>query len=340
MLRRSAVMNGASGRLPRGAGIVMKSKRALGALALALAAPASQTVADEGGVSFWLPGQFGSLAAIPGTPGWAFSVIYLHPFSQVGAGEGLPRGGRIDLGVQGSGDLLVLGPSYTFKNQVLGGNLTASLFGVGGRTSGSVSESLTEPGGETISGHRSESLTAVGDLIPQVTLAWNQGVNNFMTYVSGDIPVGAYDPNRLVNLGLGHAAVDAGGGYTYLNPKNGHEFSAVTGFTYNFENPHTHYKNGIDWHFDWGASQFLSERVHIGLVGYWYQQITGDSGAGAKLGSFESRVGGVGLQVGYFFPASSMQGYVNLKGYSEFAAQNRPEGWNIWLSIALSPKSK
>ena len=32
-----------------------------------------------------------------------------------------------------------------------------------------------------------------------------------------------------------------------------------------------------------------------------------------------------------------MQGYVNLKGYKEFAAENRPEGWNVWLSFAVSP---
>jgi len=26
--------------------------------------------ADEGGVGFWLPGQLGTLAAVPQTPGW------------------------------------------------------------------------------------------------------------------------------------------------------------------------------------------------------------------------------------------------------------------------------
>lgn len=191
-----------------------------------------------------------------------------------------------------------------------------------------------------VSGHRRESLTAIGDLIPLFSLAWNQGVHNFSTYLTGDIPIGSYDPSRLVNLGIGHAAIDAGGGYTYLNQKNGRELSAITGFTYNFENPDTHYKNGIDWHLDWGASQFLSERVHVGVVGYWFQQITGDSGAGAKLGSFESRVGGIGPQAGYFFPVGGMHGYANVKGYWDFAAQNRAEGWNVWLAFALSPASK
>ena len=34
--------------------------------------------ADEGGISFWLPGQFGSLAAAPAQPGWSAASIYYH----------------------------------------------------------------------------------------------------------------------------------------------------------------------------------------------------------------------------------------------------------------------
>ena len=82
-----------------------------------------------------------------------------------------------------------------------------------------------------------------------------------MTYVQGNIPVGDYDPNRLANIGLGHVAIDSGGGYTYFNPATGHEFSAVAGFTYNFKNPDLQYRNGIDFHIDWGASQFLSKQL-------------------------------------------------------------------------------
>jgi hypothetical protein len=49
-----------------------------------------------------------------------------------------------------------------------------------------------------------------------------------MTYLTGNIPVGTYDAKRLANLGLGQGAVD-GGGYTYLDPRTGREFAAVTG---------------------------------------------------------------------------------------------------------------
>jgi hypothetical protein len=30
--------------------------------------------ADEGGASFWLPGQYASLAAVPPSPGWSLST--------------------------------------------------------------------------------------------------------------------------------------------------------------------------------------------------------------------------------------------------------------------------
>ena len=43
-----------------------------------------------------------------------------------------------------------------------------------------------------------------------------------------------------------------------------------------------------------------------------------------------------GLQAGYLFPIGGAQGYLNLKFYREFAAENRPAGWNLWLTISIS----
>ena len=31
-----------------------------------------------------------------------------------------------------------------------------------------------------------------------------------------------------------------------------------------------------------------------------------------------------------------MQGFLNIKGYKEFAAENRPEGWKAWVTFAIS----
>jgi len=74
-------------------------------------------------------------------------------------------------------------------------------------------------------------VTGFGDSLPASDNKVNQGDHNYMTYITGDIPVGDYDSSRLSNIGIWHAALDGGGGYTYLNKQTGHEFSAVGGFS-------------------------------------------------------------------------------------------------------------
>ena len=322
--------------------------RHLGVAALAaLLASVQIASADETGVSFWIPGQFGSLAAVPTTPGWSLGTVYYHTSvtasGNVAAAKEIQIGGfsptvnvSLNANLKSQGDLLFLAPTYTFATPVLGGQFAVSMTGIFGQVNTSIAGTLTAASGSTRMGAISDSLTGVGDLYPMMTLKWNNGVHNWMTYATGDIPVGDYDPRRLSNIGIGHGAIDVGGGYTYLNPTTGHEFSGVAGFTYNFKNPDTQYQNGIDFHFDWGASQFLSKQFFVGLVGYAYQQVTPDSGQHPILGPFESRVLGIGPQVGYIFPIGKMQGYLNLKGYGEFDAANRPSGWNTWLTFAIS----
>ena len=143
--------------------------------------------------------------------------------------------------------------------------------------------------------------------------------------------------NHADPVGIGHRAVDAGFGYTYLNQKTGHEFSGVLGFTYNMTNDFTQYQNGVDMHFDWGASQFLTKQFQIGLVGYVYDEIGCDSGSGDRVGCFKSRVVRVGPQVGFITISTTTQAYLNLKGYREFDNANRPDGWNTWVTFVLSP---
>ncbi|OWK23663.1 hypothetical protein AJ87_31915 [Rhizobium yanglingense] len=73
-----------------------------------------------------------------------------------------------------------------------------------------------------------------------------------------------------------------------------------------------------------GRLQFVDEHTHTVWSDYIFRQLTGDSGAGATLGDFKSRVFGIGPQIGYKFEANdTTDGYVNLKGYCEFGAENR-----------------
>jgi hypothetical protein len=153
-----------------------------------------------------------------------------------------------------------------------------------------------------------------------------------MVYSRGGIPVGDYNADRIVNLG------NNGFGYTYFNEVTGFEFSAVSALTYNFRNPHTDYQNGIDWHTDLEASRFLYKRFFVGAVGYYFNQLTGDSGSGATLGPYLTRIAAVGPEVGVLFPVGELQGSLSLRW--EFAAQNRSSGWNNWLAFSIAPVDK
>jgi hypothetical protein len=319
--------------------------------ALVLCADVSH--ADQGGSSFWFPGQFASLAATQQTPGWALSVIDYHSSAAAAGSAAAAKeilAGRIpanvnvnlNLSLSARSDLVALAPSYTFATAVLGGQLVAGMSGQYGRAAASIAGTLTAIAGPIVvtrTGMLEGSLTSYGDLAPFAELLWNHGVNNYMAYVTGNVPVGDYDPARIPNIGLGHGAIDVGGAYTYSDPAAGNEISGVAGLTYNFRNPDTLYRSGIDFHFDWGASHYLTKQLFLGIVGYAYQQITDDSGQNPILGGFRSRVFGVGPQIGYSFPVADMQGSLNLRGYGEFGAANRPSGWNTWLTFAISPSA-
>ena len=322
-----------------------------GALATAVLVPAI-SLADEGGVSFWLPGLFGSLAATPQQPGWAAASIYYHTSVSAGGDVFLSKefeirnipvdlSAHVNANVNATGDLGIFVPSYVFATPVFGGQAAATLMGIYGNASTSLDGTVAGNVGPIPFGPRfdsiSSSTTSFGDLYPQFALRWNSGVNNTMIYITGDVPVGSFNSSSLSNIGIGHGAIDAGGGYTYFDPQAGHELSAVLGFTYNLMNESTQYQNGVDMHLDWGASQFLTKQVQVGLVGYLYDQLSCDSGSGDRVGCFESRVAGVGPQVGFVFPVGGMQGYLNFKAYGEFDGADRPSGWNAWATLVISP---
>jgi hypothetical protein len=320
---------------------------------VAAACTTDKAFADEDGVSFWIPGFFGSLAAAPQQPGWTLTSILYNTNVSASGNAAVAREitiGRfnptinisVNAHVHADATIGFLAPSYVFATPFLGGQASAALlFGYGNNdTSLNASATATidhPPLSITRSVALQQDTTGFTDLIPMFSDRWNAGVNNYMVYITGDIPVGLYSSSNLANIGLGHGAIDGGVGYTYFDPKTGHEFSAVAGLTGNFENHSTNYTNGIDFHLDWGASQFLTKQLQVGLVGYFYEQLSPDTGCAPVLCPFESRVIGIGPQIGYIFPVAGMQGYLNLKGYGEFANDNRPDGWNVWLTFVLSP---
>src|SRR5262245_34264790 len=200
----------------------LPGKRWMLALTVGLLASTMPVKAGEGGVSFWLPGLYGSLAAVPAQPGWSFATIYYHTSVNAGGDVAFARQvsrgnitanftGNLNASLLADADFLAVFPTYVFSTPVLGGQLALGMGGIFGRSVGDVDVTLRGaigPFGFTRSAGLIESTTGFGDLLPQASLKWNQGVHNFMTYMLGDIPVGDYERTRLANIGIGHGAVD------------------------------------------------------------------------------------------------------------------------------------
>src|SRR6516164_4731419 len=123
------------------------------AIGAAISLPAI-SFADEDGVSFWIPGFFGSLAAVPQQPGWSFTAVnYYTPVSASGAvaaareitiGRLNPTVNvNLNVSVTSRFEAVIINPGYVFATPVLGGQLDLGLAGIVGNDSTTLNGNLT-----------------------------------------------------------------------------------------------------------------------------------------------------------------------------------------------------
>jgi hypothetical protein len=70
----------------------------------------------------------------------------------------------------------------------------------------------------------------------------------------------------------------------------------------NTENPDTDYHSGNIVHVDASVQQIVplgSGFFNVGVGAWYFEQVTGDSGAGARLGDFKGRTAGLGPVLDY-----------------------------------------
>ncbi len=167
----------------------------------------------------------------------------------------------------------------------------------------------------------------LGDVTVRAQLGWERG-HTFahLVYVQGVAPTGRYDVGFVPNIGLNRPGIDTGYAFTYTDPGTKLQFNGTLGVTFNFENDETNYKSGTDFHFEWAIGREIAQGLMIGIVGYDYRQLTGDSGSGALLGPFKGSVDAVGAGLTYTTLIDKTPLILSLRHYEEFNVERRMEG--------------
>jgi hypothetical protein len=201
---------------------------------------------------------------------------------------------------------------------------------------------ITLPDGTVIDANRSfdfdDASTKFGDPVLNALIGWHQGNWHWTVGALLNVPIGPWDTESISNVSFHHWGLDTTAAVTWLDPTRGHEVSVAAGFTFNWENPDTDYKTGTEFHVEWALVQHLSKTFSVGLAGYHYQQVTGDSGSGARLGPFEGRVTALGPVLTYSFTCGQIPVSTQLEWMHEFDAVNRAEG-DVGLFTVSMPLS-
>ncbi|MEP9359643.1 transporter [Sphingomonas sp. KR3-1] len=305
--------------------------------ATALAALAGGAArADENGASVYLLGTGGPGTAIaPPLEGiYLDNTIYIYTGGTKSTRD-FKIGGNLvtDVDMTLPADFLTLlaVPSTNF----LGGTLGIGAALPVGAPMIDASAVVTGPLGREIGIRRHDANIIVGDPLAVASLTWKSG--KFHAQLSGmvNIPVGYYREGALASLSFHRWAEDVSIGVTYHDEDRGWDLSHKVGITFNGRNTATDYDSGNDLHVEASIEKILSKKFSLGVLGYHFEQLTGDSGSGATLGPYKGKVNGVGGTIAYNTVLGRAPSTFRLKVIQEFGEKNRPKGTAFMLDLAL-----
>jgi len=291
--------------------------------------------AEEGGTGHYLPGSMASsIDSAPAKESFLMRLNVVNYDGSIGKNQPLPIAGLTAVGVDakstGVGLTAVWRPSFEI-GEGWSYALTATLPYVWLDVSADV-------GAQGLAVRRSSSVNGLGDIVLQPLLI-NQNVNpdfNINYRVSLYAPTGSYEVGRLANTGKNFWTVEPTVGFMYFGQKNGIEASTFVGVDFNRTNPDTDYKSGTQVHVDATLAQHFPWQgglVGLGINAYYYQQVTGDSGAGATLGDSKAKTLGLGPVASFVGKVGGHDLVSELKWVHESSTTNRLKGDLIWLKV-------
>jgi hypothetical protein len=287
---------------------------AIQALVLVIAFPA---LADEGATGLYAPGNFGFGAGVTPDAGLYLSTGFVHYQGDIRI---FIDGGKIIADADVRPYAIPFAALWVPHTKILGGNLGLSVASAEKHAwAHGVVRGLINAE-ETVKGW------GLGDTTARAQLGWNSGDWSNTLYLTTWFPTGRYQRGFNPNTGKNIYGMNLGWGVTYTEPRTQLEFNSAVAVTFSAKNPATDYKNGDDFNWDWAVGQKFKNGLKLGVGGYAYQQLTGDSGAGARLGPFKGSVIGIGPHVVYHTVLMRRAVLFNLRNYQEFDAKNRFEG--------------
>ena len=306
----------------------------------ALGCGAADVTASEGGLSFYIAGQSVPLGGIVPPPGFYFDSTTYFYSAQIGGNRTTQLGGNVVANVNVNLVADFVTALWVTPVNVFGGDLAFAFvmpFGEPAVRAGVlidgplVNQAFGRPVGASV---RDRDFNP-GDPIVSATLGWHVGNWHWKAAGVLSIPAGAYEPGQLSNVALNRYVGDLSAAATYIDPALGYELSAAAGFTFNGKNPATQYVTGTEFHVDVSASKYLSKEVSVGVIASHYQQITGDSGPGAKLGPFRGRVTALGGTIGITGEFGRIPVTTRLKVLREVEVENRFQGTIGFLEVSF-----
>lgn len=254
-----------------------------------VALPAAR--ATEGGASLYLPGLAGDfgLGTLPESGWYLTNDLYYIQYDV----ERSVLSGRltVDLDAEIWADLVLV--NWVSDVELLGGRYAAGAFVPIGSLD--IDVGLSRPAGTLSVEDSASGLMDIG--IAPLAIGWKAGEFQWMWTETIVVPTGGYDEDNLANMGYNHWALDSSFAFNWLRAARGLEIAASAGMMINGTNDATDYQNGNEFHLDYVVNQYFSKTFGIGLVGYVYEQVTGDSGDGAVLGDFKGSSAGIGPSV-------------------------------------------
>jgi hypothetical protein len=303
-------------------------------LAVCLLVLATAAGAEEGGSGHYVPGATASfIDVMPGEPG----VVYLNAFLYYSGSASLRR----DIPI--AGDLVagLEGTSYADSSIFLA-EVKVNSLPINYAVALVIPYVWMDVSGEVVGGSftrtRSDSADGLGDIMfSPLMVGWTHEALRLQGYLNVYAPTGAYDVGRLANPGKNFWTFEPGVAASWISPTIGLELTGFLGYGMNTRNPATDYQSGDVLHFDGTIAEHLP-LGDLGIFGlganvFVYQQVTGDSGAGATLGGFEGRTVGIGPTLSYIKDFSGLDLVGEAKWLPELEVDNRLKGDFVWFKI-------